>query len=88
MPLANHAEDKVRRLQVKLYQAAKRSPGRRFHALYDKVYRQDVLHRAWEQVRRNRGAAGVDGVTIAHIEAAGVDAFLETLAEELRTECY
>jgi RNA-directed DNA polymerase len=65
MPLANNAEDKVRRLQVKLYQAAKRSPGRRFHALYDKVYRQDVLHRAWEQVRRNRGAAGVDGITIA-----------------------
>jgi len=88
MPLANNAEDKVRRLQVKLYQAAKRSPDRRFHALYDKIYRRDVLHRAWEQVRRNRGAAGVDGITIAHIEAAGVDAFLETLAEELRAERY
>jgi len=88
MPLANNAEDKIHRLQVKLYQAAKRSPDRRFHALYDKIYRQDVLHRAWEQVRRNRGAAGVDGITIAHIEAAGVDAFLATLAEELRAERY
>jgi RNA-directed DNA polymerase len=88
MPLANNAENKVRRLQVKLYQAAKRSPERRFHALYDKIYREDILHRAWEQVRRNRGAAGVDGVSIAHIEAAGVNAFLATLAEELRTECY
>jgi RNA-directed DNA polymerase len=88
MPLANTAEDKVRRLQVKLYQAAKQSPARRFHALYDKVYRDDVLHRAWEQVRRNRGAAGVDGVTIAQVEAAGVDQFLSVLAEEIKAERY
>lgn len=88
MPEANNAEDTVRRLQVKLYQAAKRSPGRRFHALYDKVYRLDVLRRAWEQVRRNRGTAGVDGVTIAHIEAAGADGFLATLAEELKAGRY
>ena len=84
MPQANNAEDKVRRLQVKLYQAAKHSPARRFHALYDKVYRDDILHRAWEQVRRNRGAAGVDGVTIAQVEAAGVDVLLNDLAEELK----
>jgi len=83
MPLANTAEDKVRRLQVKLYQAAKHS-----HALYDKVYRDDVLRRAWEQVRRNRGAAGVDGVTIAQVEAAGVDQFLNALAEEIKAERY
>ncbi len=88
MPQANTAEDKVRRLQVKLYQAAKHSPARRFHALYDKLYRDDILHRAWEQVRRNRGAAGVDGVTIAQAEAAGVDVLLNDLAEELKAERY
>ena len=49
MPRANTAEDKVRRLQVKLYRAAKQSPVRRFHVLYDKVHRDDVLHRAWER---------------------------------------
>lgn len=84
MPLANSADDKIRRLQVKLYQAAKQSPARRFHALYDKIYRDDILHRAWDQVRQNQGAAGIDGVTIAQIEAAGVDPLLTELAEELR----
>ena len=88
MPLANNAEDKVRRLQVKLYQAAKQSPARRFHALYDKIYRDDILHRAWEQVCRNRGAAGVDGVTITQVEAAGVEVLLTELAEELKAERY
>ena len=88
MPQANNAEDKVRRLQVKLYQAAKQSPARRFHALYDKIYRDDILHRAWEQVRGNRGAAGVDGITIAQVEAAGVSILLNELAEELKAERY
>jgi RNA-directed DNA polymerase len=88
MPLANTAEDKIRRLQVKLYQAAKQSPARRFHALYDKLYRADILYRAWEQVCRNRGAAGVDGVTIAQVEAAGIALFLNELAEELKAERY
>ncbi len=53
-------QDKVRELQRTLYRAAKADPGRRFHALYDKVYRRDVLERAWGQVRANRGAAGID----------------------------
>ena len=53
-------QDKVRELQRTLYRAAKADPGRRFHALYDKVYRRDVLERAWANVRRNRGAAGID----------------------------
>jgi len=88
MPLANSADDKIRRLQVKLYQAAKQSPARRFHALYDKIYRDDILHRAWDQVRQNQGAAGIDGVTIAQIEAAGVDPLLTELADELKTERY
>ena len=56
--------EKVRELQRTLYRAAKADPGRRFHALYDKVYRRDVLERAWESVRANKGAAGVDGLDI------------------------
>jgi len=55
-------------LQHALYRAAKADPGRRFHALYDKVSRRDVLQRAWEQVRRNRGAPGIDQLTIAQVE--------------------
>ena len=77
-------QDKVRELQVKLYLAAKRSPSRRFHALWDRIHRRDVLERAWQQVRENRGAAGVDRITIAQIEEDGVEAFLDELQEELR----
>src|SRR3954467_13671997 len=58
-------QDKVRELQRTLYRAAKVDPGRRFHALYDKVHRRDVLERAWELARANRGAAGIDRQTIA-----------------------
>ena len=75
--------DKVAELQRALYRAAKASPDRRFHALYDKVHRRDVLWRAWVNVARNGGAAGVDGVTITMIEEAGVAAFLDDLAVEL-----
>ena len=87
-PVANDAHDKTRELQSKLYQAAKRSPARRFHALYDKVYRRDILERAWDEVRRNRGAPGVDGVTIAQVEADGVEGFLDALAVELSSSTY
>ena len=75
----NTEQDRVRELQVKLYLAAKRSPKRRFHALWDRIHRRDVLERAWQQVRENRGAAGVDRITIAQIEDSGVEAFLESL---------
>ncbi len=75
--------DKVVELQRALYRAAKASPDRRFHALYDKVHRRDVLRRAWVNVARNGGAAGVDGVTIAAVEEAGVFPFLDDLAAEL-----
>jgi group II intron reverse transcriptase/maturase len=86
---ANNAkQDKVRELQVKLYLAAKRSPGRRFHALWDRVHRRDVLERAWQQVRSNRGSAGVDCVTITQIEDQGVEVFLDELEVELREERY
>ena len=77
--------DAVRALQRALYRAAKADPGRRFHALYDKVHRRDVLERAWGQVRRNAGAPGIDQVTIADVvERYGVDRLLDELATELR----
>ncbi|MCZ7665285.1 MAG: reverse transcriptase domain-containing protein [Thermoleophilia bacterium] len=81
-------QDKVRELQVKLYLAAKRSPNRRLHALWDRIHRRDALERAWRQVRENRGAAGVDRITIAQIEEDGIEAFLDELQEELREERY
>jgi RNA-directed DNA polymerase len=80
--------DKVRQLQRRLCAAAKRAPKRRFHALYDRIYRGDVLLEAWERVRRNRGAAGVDGQSIADVEAVGVGVFLEELGADLREGRY
>jgi RNA-directed DNA polymerase len=84
----NTGQDKVRELQVKLYLAAKRSPNRRFHALWDRIHRRDVLQRAWQQVRENRGAAGVDRITIAQLEEEGVEAFLDELHAELQGQRY
>ena len=78
---SNNTLDKTRALQHKLYLAAKRSPNRRFHALFDRVFREDVLRRAWLEVRANQGAPGVDAITIADIEAAGVEEFLEAGGE-------
>jgi RNA-directed DNA polymerase len=81
-------QDKVRELQRTLYRAAKADPGRRFHALYDKVYRGDVLERAWELVRANRGAAGIDRQTLADVERYGVTRLLDELAADLRAGGY
>jgi RNA-directed DNA polymerase len=81
-------QDKVRELQRTLYRAAKADPGRRFHALYDKVYRSDVLQRAWELVRRNRGAPGIDQETIADVERYGVTRLLDELAADLKDGSY
>jgi retron-type reverse transcriptase len=67
---------------------AKQQPGRKFHALYDRICRRDVLHEAWNQVRRNQGAAGVDAQTIAAIEQDGVERFLEAIQAELREHEY
>jgi len=80
--------DKVRRLQRRLWAASKRSPERRFHALYDRILRRDVLGEAWKRVRRNRGAAGVDGETLDEVERNGVEGFLDALHHELRTGGY
>jgi len=80
--------DKVRRLQRKLWAAAKQSPERRFHALLDRIYRGDVLVEAWRRVRANRGAAGVDRMTLAAVEDYGVQRMLDELARDLRSGTY
>jgi hypothetical protein len=80
--------DKVRQLQRRLWVAAKRSPERRFHALLDRIWRDDVLWEAWRRVRRNRGAAGVDGETLADVEQYGVERMLNELAAALRAGTY
>src|SRR5579872_6863292 len=87
-PESRKASAKVRQLQNRLWAAAKQSPGRRFHALYDRIYRSDVLWEAWERVRDNRGAAGVDEMTVAEVEAYGVHRMLGELAGDLRAGIY
>ena len=78
-PGGRKPDDKVRRLQRRLWAAAKRDPGRRFHALYDRIHRSDVLWEAWKRVRANKGAAGVDEETLSDVEAQGVEGFLRKL---------
>lgn len=80
--------DNVERLQRRLGAAAKRDQGRRFHALFDRIWRSDVLAEAWKRVKRNRGAAGVDGQTLAAIRALGEEAFLDDLSKMLRSGRY
>ena len=80
--------DNVRKLQRKLWAAAKQSPERRFHALFDRVHRGDVLWAAWQRVRANRGAAGVDRLTLEQVEGYGVQRMLDELAGDLREGRY
>ncbi len=80
--------ERARDLQRTQYRAAKASPERRIHQLYDKVYREDVLATAWQAVKANAGAAGVDQRTIEQIEQDGVEGFLAELASDLRTGGY
>lgn len=82
--MSRKRQDKVRHLQRRLWAAAKRSPTRRFHALYDRIYRDDVLLEAWKRVKRNKGVAGVDRQTLDSIERYGVQRFLEEIQAELR----
>jgi len=84
----NYPVDKVRELQRSLFKAAKRQGERRFHALYDRIWRSDVLLEAWQRVRRNQGAAGIDGETLAMIEQQGVEPFLKELQDTLRSGKY
>lgn len=80
--------DKVRQLQGQLWAAAKQAPERRFHAVYSQMCRGDILPEAWRRVRRNRGAAGIDRVSIQEVEQYGVWHFIQELGEELRAGNY
>jgi RNA-directed DNA polymerase len=81
--------EKIRTLQRKLYTKAKREPGYRFYALYDKVYRADILRHAYNLVRSNKGAPGIDGVSFETIEEGeGVELFLKRLTEEVKNRTY
>ena len=81
--------DSIRTLQRKLYRKAKQEPACRFHALYDKVYRADILSHAYDLVRANKGSAGIDGVNFSDIEAKeGAAAFVAELAEALKSKRY
>jgi RNA-directed DNA polymerase len=84
----NPVVDKVRELQRKLWMCAKQSKTRRFHALYDRIYRSDVLWEAWRRVRSNKGAAGVDEITLRSIEEQGVAQFLEGIQADLKAGEY
>jgi len=85
-PITPH--DRSRELQRKLYLEAKRCRNRRFHALYDRIFRPDILRQAWEEVRRNGGSAGQDGVTIEDVEREGVEQFLGQIEQDLKAGTY
>jgi len=84
----NNSKEKVRQLQNKLYLIAKKCSGRRFHALYDKVYRDDVLYEAWKKVKANKGSSGVDGISIEDIETIGIEKYLIDIKAELQDGTY
>jgi RNA-directed DNA polymerase len=79
---------KIRMLQRKLYQKAKEEPNYRFYLLYDKIYREDILHHAYALAKSNRGAPGVDGQSFAGIEAAGLEEWLNGIRNDLRAKTY
>src|SRR5438309_4160959 len=79
---------RIRELQIKLYRKAKNEPQYRFYLLYDKMYREDILAHAYELVRANKGAPGVDGQTFADIESQGLAEWLKGIREELHTKTY
>lgn len=80
--------DTVQELQRKLLQKAKSNTGFRFYALYDKVYRMDVLNKAWERVKSNKGVSGVDRQTFEDVEQIGIDKFLKGIEQELKAKTY
>lgn len=83
-----HSIEKSRQLQRNLYLAAKKEKQRRFHALYDRIFRLDILWRAWKEVRENKGSAGIDGITFEMIEEYGVEEYLPDIQEDLRNKKY
>jgi RNA-directed DNA polymerase len=85
---SNNPAEKVRQLQRRLFVTAKRSRRRRFHALYDRICRGDVLAEAWKRVKANKGAAGIDGETLSMIEQGGEAEFLQDVQRRLRTRQY
>jgi len=80
--------EKVRQLQRRLWVCARSSKTRRFHALYDRICRSDVLWGAWKRVRSNKGGAGVDETTLRTIEEQGVTRFLEGIQDDLKAGRY
>ena len=87
-PGGRESAGNVQQLQDKLWTAAKQSPRRRFHALYDRISRTDVLEEAWKRVRKNKGAAGVDGITLAEVEDYGVARMISELQRDLQQGRY
>lgn len=85
---ALHDSEKSRKLQRKLYIAAKRDVKRKFHALYDRIYRPDILYRAWTEVKSNKGSEGVDDQSFEDIEKLGVENFLNGIETDLKAGCY
>ena len=83
-----HSIEKSRQLQRNLYLAAKKDKQRRFHALYDRIFRLDILWRAWKEVRENKGSAGIDGITFEMIEEYGVEEYLLDIQEDLKNKEY
>ena len=79
---------RVRDFQNKLYLTAKADRKRKFYALYDKIYRKDILEEAWKRVKQNGGAGGIDKISIEDVKAYGEEKLLDEIAEELRTEKY
>lgn len=84
----NNSKEKVRQLQNKLYLTAKKCSSRRFHAMYDKVYRDDILIEAWKRVKVNKGSSGIDGISIEDIENAGAEKYLKEIQRELAQGIY
>jgi group II intron reverse transcriptase/maturase len=80
--------DAIQELQKKLYQKAKQDSEFRFYALYDKVYRRDIMEHAYHRVKANKGVPGIDGMTFAAIEEEGAERYVETITEELRNKTY
>jgi RNA-directed DNA polymerase len=85
---ATHRAESVRKLQRGLYRAAKSNQARKFHSLYDKVWRHDVLWQAWQEVKSNGGAPGVDAKSIDAVIASGEEAFVDELGRLLREKTY